>query len=42
MAAIALASSVTRSLATIILTMQNKQILAFHEEGFQQPALSQT
>ena len=40
MAADALATCVTRSFVDILLTVDNKQFLVFHEEGFQQPAPS--
>ena len=41
MAADALAPGVARPSATLVLIMQNKQVLASHEEGFQLPKLSQ-
>ena len=41
MAAEALVTYVARSSATMVLPMQNKQVLVFHKEGFQSPAPSQ-
>ena len=35
MAADALAAYITTALAAMVLTMLDKQLLAFHEEGFQ-------
>ena len=41
-AADALAPSVARTSATMLLILHTKQILVFHEEGFQPPAPPQT
>ena len=41
MAADALAPSLARSSAAIVLTMQDGRVLVFHEEGFQLPVASQ-
>ena len=38
MAADALAPRVMRTSAAILLTIQNKKVLGFHEEGFEVPA----
>ena len=41
MAADALAPCVARASASMVLTMQDKQLLVFHKERFQRPVLSQ-
>ena len=37
----ALAPGVTKSPATLVLTLQNKLVLVFHDEVFQLPSISQ-